>query len=247
MSPKTTKLKLQNEQVVPLNNDNTEQQQQDKMAKAFDFLKENRKDLESTREEGRMQAYGWSLPSKNTTPQSTLNITVPVPVYCRPLFKDENNLKLSCASFVTFKFDKPDLNPEYETLLEKSEFSNFKSNDTFKSSCIWICNFNENDTHLSIFDANRPGDLIQQFTLKSLKIHSLLSVTGVTKQDLNETEIRPEQTPPNDTLIQINKSEINDGLDNITYIECEAENDSGDMAKSVESLQIKRNGIYEIF
>lgn len=133
-----------------------------------------------------MQAYGWSLPSSSKgSSSSALSITVPVPVYCRPLFKDENTLKLSCASYVNFEFDTTALKQtqistsiDYEQLIANSQFSNFKSNDSVKSSCIWICNFNDNDTHISIFDANRPGDLVQQFTLKSLKIHSLLSVSG---------------------------------------------------------------------
>lgn len=54
----------------------------------------DRKKLESVREDGRMQAYGWSLPYKNrevagaaTAKDPVLNISVPVPVYCRPLFQ----------------------------------------------------------------------------------------------------------------------------------------------------------------
>lgn len=54
----------------------------------------DKKELEAVREDGRMQAYGWSLPYKNREPTSAaaakepiLNISVPVPVYCRPLFQ----------------------------------------------------------------------------------------------------------------------------------------------------------------
>jgi hypothetical protein len=80
------------EQVVPL------EKEQQMISKAFEFLKEtepklivDKKELETVREDGRMQAYGWSLPYKNSpkeaSKESVLNISVPVPVYCRPLFQ----------------------------------------------------------------------------------------------------------------------------------------------------------------
>ena len=73
------------------------------ISKAFEFLKEadpklivEKKELEAVREDGRMQAYGWSLPYKNNPKEaskdSILNISVPVPVYCRPLFQKVRSL-----------------------------------------------------------------------------------------------------------------------------------------------------------
>lgn len=52
------------------------------------------------KDDGRMQAYGWSLPAKfqPTIPRELPNkshVPVPVPVYCRPLLEKEPGLKVS--------------------------------------------------------------------------------------------------------------------------------------------------------
>ena len=59
------------------------------------------------KEDGRLQAYGWSLPPKSPpTPASGLdpearlpntNVPVPVPVYCRPLMEKEPGMKVGVA------------------------------------------------------------------------------------------------------------------------------------------------------
>ena len=59
------------------------------------------------KEDGRMQAYGWSLPihqandpksGHNSSPKSSLsfdpNFPVPIPVYCRPLMDKEPGMKV---------------------------------------------------------------------------------------------------------------------------------------------------------
>lgn len=63
------------------------------------------------KDDGRLQAYGWSLPAKvpgpggsiaqggNTSRQlttSTSQVPVPVPVYCRPLAEKEPGMKVLC-------------------------------------------------------------------------------------------------------------------------------------------------------
>jgi len=169
----------------------------EKVSKAYDFLKEDHQKSSQPKiivtetqkpipkEDGRMQAYGWSLPSKATLDAnkstSSTAITVPVPVYCRPLFEQDNNLKLSCSSTVNFSFD-PKVVKNCAEIIEASSFGHFKSNLSnsidYKSSCIWICNLNDNDTHVSVLDANRPGDLIEQFVLKYLKIYCIQSIAG---------------------------------------------------------------------
>ena len=56
-------------------------------------------------EDGRMHAYGWSLPANKPTASSTAstpnseesrnaNVPVPVPVYCRPLMEKEPGMKV---------------------------------------------------------------------------------------------------------------------------------------------------------
>ena len=65
------------------------------------------------KEDGRLQAYGWSLPPKSPpTPASGLdpetarlpntNVPVPVPVYCRPLMEKEPGMKVSIGILQQF-------------------------------------------------------------------------------------------------------------------------------------------------
>ena len=59
------------------------------------------------KDDGRMQAYGWSLPAQKSSVASTptsddstssskigTNVPVPVPVYCRPLMEKEPGMKV---------------------------------------------------------------------------------------------------------------------------------------------------------
>lgn len=54
------------------------------------------------KDDGRLQAYGWSLPAKLTSvpapppvPSGSAQVPVPVPVYCRPLTEKEPGMKVS--------------------------------------------------------------------------------------------------------------------------------------------------------
>ena len=50
------------------------------------------------KDDGRLQAYGWSLPAKLTSVSrdvpSKSHVPVPVPVYCRPLLEKDDGLKV---------------------------------------------------------------------------------------------------------------------------------------------------------
>ncbi|XP_054711876.1 C-Jun-amino-terminal kinase-interacting protein 4-like isoform X2 [Uloborus diversus] len=65
------------------------------------------------KEDGRLQAYGWSLPSKISAPAKAAeadsgmrikpnvsSVPVPVPVFCRPLLEKESGMKVWCAAGV---------------------------------------------------------------------------------------------------------------------------------------------------
>ncbi|WAQ98435.1 JIP4-like protein [Mya arenaria] len=93
-------------------------------SKAYDFLQDDltseraKKEREKERKEqykqvrahvkkddGRMQAYGWSLPAKFQPQLPTASavkstVPVPVPVYCRPLLESEQGIKIWCAAGV---------------------------------------------------------------------------------------------------------------------------------------------------
>lgn len=86
-------------------------------AKAFDFLQESdisKKPKETKRlrnyakkDDGRMQAYGWSLSSKVTSKDLTnkgqgnnSQVSIPYPVHYGTLIDDDSNLKVSCSAAV---------------------------------------------------------------------------------------------------------------------------------------------------
>ena len=186
-----------------------------------------------------MQAYGWSLPSKSSLSLSNDSknsspITVPVPVYCRPLFEHDNNLKMSCSSTINYFFDTKCVKNAAE-LIEASPFSFLKSTSSnkssveHKSSCIWICNLNENDTHVSILDANKPGDLIEQFILKYLKVYCIQSISGASETEfpLSAEKLKNLSNNLNETNSILNEAnqldeasgEKKDSIENITFIE----------------------------
>lgn len=59
------------------------------------------------KEDGRLQAYGWSLPGKVNTSggsksshSNSSGVPVPVPVYCRPLAETSPGMKIWCAAGV---------------------------------------------------------------------------------------------------------------------------------------------------
>ncbi|XP_029166665.1 JNK-interacting protein 3 isoform X2 [Nylanderia fulva] len=56
------------------------------------------------KEDGRLQAYGWSLPGKPSAP--VRQPPVPVPVYCRPLQETEPGMKIWCGAGVNLSSGK---------------------------------------------------------------------------------------------------------------------------------------------
>ena len=74
------------------------------------------------KEDGRMQAYGWSLPAQQKTSSASAastptgsddssssskigtNVPVPVPVYCRPLMEKEPGMKVRRKIFIIYFF-----------------------------------------------------------------------------------------------------------------------------------------------
>nr|XP_006812321.1 PREDICTED: c-Jun-amino-terminal kinase-interacting protein 4-like [Saccoglossus kowalevskii] len=123
--PVNVKFNAPTSQVSPAPKKRTTQAFGSDRSKVFDFLeadgtdsaqriKEKREQYRKVKahvkkDDGRVQAYGWSLPAK-VPPSSSKPITqtdggksmvgVPVPVYCRPLLEQEPGMKIWCAAGV---------------------------------------------------------------------------------------------------------------------------------------------------
>lgn len=117
------------------------------------------------KDDGRLHAYGWSLPGKVSSAGSSSkqgnSVPVPVPVYCRPLAETTPNMRIWCAAGVNLmggytkdgglmvggsvfyseepKVSEPASDTEVESL--EKELSNCKEGallETKLSSTVWI-------------------------------------------------------------------------------------------------------------
>ncbi|CAH0547259.1 unnamed protein product [Brassicogethes aeneus] len=162
------------------------------------------------KDDGRLQAYGWSLPGKgpgSRSSQSSSGVPVPVPVYCRPLAESTPNMKIWCAAgvnlqggftrdgglmvggsvFYTEEPKLPEIKPtpsEVESL--DKELSNSREAallETKLSSSVWICTTTKVASLVTIIDANNPAELLNSFGVCSNHILCIASVPGASPID----------------------------------------------------------------
>ncbi|XP_019867999.1 JNK-interacting protein 3 isoform X2 [Aethina tumida] len=166
------------------------------------------------KEDGRLQAYGWSLPGKgpgSKSTQSSGGVPVPVPVYCRPLAETTPNMKIWCAAGVNlqggytkdgglmvggsvFYTEEPKLPDEKpaETEVESldKELNTCKEGallETKLSSMVWICTTTKAASLVTIIDANNPAELINSFGVCSNHVLCIASVPGASPSDYGDT------------------------------------------------------------
>jgi len=127
----------------------------------------NKKDKQTSvklLDSGRLQACGWSLPNTPTSPpkeiENTRRTTVPVPVYCGPVFDTEPCMKLWCASSVD----------NFDGLVDSPEAIKSSTTDTQK---FLKDSSDSNKDELSDVDKLDQELLLQQKELK-LKTNSLV-------------------------------------------------------------------------
>ncbi|XP_066286699.1 C-Jun-amino-terminal kinase-interacting protein 4-like isoform X9 [Branchiostoma lanceolatum] len=241
-------------------------------SKAFNFLAEdsNLSEIERKRREkqeqykrvrahvrkddGRMQAYGWSLPAKFKGPSMTESsrncvVSVPVPVYCRPLLEKEPGMKIWCAAGVNLSGGKTrdggsivgasvfysDSLPDEEGKKRGSQTSIDKLDAELKerekllpttenmSSMVWICTSTHATSKVTVIDANNPQEILDTFSVCSSHLLCIASVPGAMEDDY----------PPEDFVIkgnvvvdadstETNKSDASSesGIGGITVVGC---------------------------
>uniref|UniRef100_A0A6Q2YU81 C-Jun-amino-terminal kinase-interacting protein 4 n=1 Tax=Esox lucius TaxID=8010 RepID=A0A6Q2YU81_ESOLU len=194
-------------------------------SKAFDFLNE---DMVSRREQkraqyrqvkahvqkeedGRVQAYGWSLPQKFKTSENKMK-NLPVPVYLRPLDEKDAAMKLWCAAGVNlsggktrdggsivgasvFYSDLSSPGPESPRRKTGSQSSLDKLDLDLKeqekelrhheelSSLVWICTSTQSTTKVIVIDANQPGNILENFFVCNSHVLCIASVPGARETD----------------------------------------------------------------
>uniref|UniRef100_A0A8P4K3I8 C-Jun-amino-terminal kinase-interacting protein 4 n=1 Tax=Dicentrarchus labrax TaxID=13489 RepID=A0A8P4K3I8_DICLA len=200
-------------------------------SKAFDFLNEEvaadsvvsrreqkRAQYEQVKahvqkEDGRVQAYGWSLPKKykaNGGQSESKVKNLPVPVFLRPLDEKDASMKLWCAAGVNlsggktrdggsivgasvFYSDVP--GPESPKKKIGSQSSLEKLDQELKdqqkelrhqeelSSLVWICTSTQSTTKVVVIDANQPGNILESFFVCNSHVLCIASVPGARETD----------------------------------------------------------------
>ncbi|XP_039977124.1 C-Jun-amino-terminal kinase-interacting protein 3 isoform X14 [Xiphias gladius] len=168
------------------------------------------------RDDGIMQACGWSVPSrfKQTTNEKEDNRmkNVPVPVYCRPLVEKDPNRKLWCAAGVdltgwrasslesvpakSLSGSSDPLHAEEEGADKKSSHNSpekrkskeLQETDTM-SSRVWILTSTHSASKVVIIDANQPGSLVDQFNVCNAHVLCISSVPAASESDYPAGEI----------------------------------------------------------
>ncbi|XP_066599053.1 JNK-interacting protein 3 isoform X2 [Prorops nasuta] len=163
------------------------------------------------KEGGRLQAYGWSLPGKQSAPSKQ---PVPVPVYCRPLQETEPGMKIWCGAGVnlsggktrdggsmvggsvfyaaeaqevntTSKVEAEDAVEHLNKELEENEQRRIEAESLEQqlSSWVWICTSTQKSSKVTVIDANNPGYILEVFNVCQGNLLCIASIPGAKESD----------------------------------------------------------------
>uniref|UniRef100_A0A7N8WTU0 Sperm associated antigen 9a n=1 Tax=Mastacembelus armatus TaxID=205130 RepID=A0A7N8WTU0_9TELE len=180
-------------------------------SKTFDFLKEetdqcsspSRKEQKRAqyrqvkahmqKEDGRVTAHGWSLPSKYKVAnggQVENKINLPVPVYLRPLDQKDASMKLWCAAGVNLSGGRTsELTKQTkgsQSSLDQLGQENKQEKELMHdemSSRVWVCTSTNSSTKVMVLDASQPSDLLDSFYACNTHVVCIASVPGVLETD----------------------------------------------------------------
>ncbi|XP_041943209.1 sperm associated antigen 9a isoform X5 [Alosa sapidissima] len=201
-------------------------------SKAFDFLSEgldpcsspSRRELKRSqyrevkahvqKEDGRLQAHGWSLPSKSkaTNGGQVENKNLPVPVYLKPLELKDTAMKVWCAAGVNLSGGRlregGPLVPESGTAESEGLRQRKGSQSSLDqleqqaqleqdpqaemSSRVWLCTSTNSATKVLIMDASQPNMPLDSFYVCNSHVLCIASVPGVLESDYLAGEEVPQ-------------------------------------------------------
>uniref|UniRef100_A0A3P8ZIY8 C-Jun-amino-terminal kinase-interacting protein 4 n=1 Tax=Esox lucius TaxID=8010 RepID=A0A3P8ZIY8_ESOLU len=224
-------------------------------SKAFDFLNEemdpcaspSRKEQKRAqyrqvkahmqKDDGRVQAHGWSLPSKskvlNGTQTDNKVNNLPVPVYLRPLDHKDASMKLWCASGVNLSGGKT--GPVVSMLEEQSRKGSEKGDvEKEKDLClqeetstrVWICTSTHSSTKVIVLDASQPADILDSFYACNSHVLCIASVPGL-------LDLSREPSPAEDGVPTAEEA-----------TEATESNAGGEEGEEGQGLDVSQPGIY---
>ncbi|GAV00407.1 hypothetical protein RvY_11259-2 [Ramazzottius varieornatus] len=189
---------------------------------------------------GRVQAYGWSVPSSISSQENAPNqVGIPLPVYCRPLVEKDPDMKIWCAVGVTH------LTPPTIAVQGASPTSPARSlpgsipaevqspmqrqlqafEKTPPLSSIWICSSTHSAGKISIVDASKPNDVLESFNVCSSHLLCIACVPAVNTADYPSAKERDHLRHSSLILTAEREAAIKTGsavpdLGSITYVSC---------------------------
>ncbi|XP_074513056.1 sperm associated antigen 9a isoform X7 [Sebastes fasciatus] len=197
-------------------------------SKTFDFLNEEKDQCSSPsrkeqkraqyrqvkahmqKEDGRVTAHGWSLPSKYKVAnggQVENKMNLPVPVYLRPLDQKDASMKLWCAAGVNLSGGRtlPEVTKQTKGSQSSLDQLEQESKDQEKgepekelvvqdetSSRVWVCTSTHSSTKVMVLDASQPSDLLDSFYACNTHVVCIASVPGVLETDYLAGEEVPQ-------------------------------------------------------
>ncbi|XP_056257222.1 sperm associated antigen 9a isoform X10 [Seriola aureovittata] len=198
-------------------------------SKTFDFLNEEKDQCSSPsrkeqkraqyrqvkahmqKEDGRVTAHGWSLPSKYKVAnggQVENKMNLPVPVYLRPLDQKDASMKLWCAAGVNLcggriseltkqtkgsqsSLDQLEQESKDQDKVEQEKEKELILQDEV-SSRVWVCTSTHSSTKVMVLDASQPSDLLDSFYACNTHVVCIASVPGVLETDYPAGEEVPQ-------------------------------------------------------
>ncbi|XP_076749143.1 JNK-interacting protein syd isoform X2 [Xylocopa sonorina] len=212
------------------------------------------------KEDGRLHAYGWSLPGK---PSAPVRQPVPVPVYCRPLQESEPGMKIWCGAGVNLsggktrdggsmvggsvfyaaeaqemsastKTEAEDAIEHLDKELQENENQRIEAEQVEQqlSSLVWICTSTQKMSKVTVIDANNPADILEVFSVCQGHLLCIASVLGAKESDYAQAV--------NEDLIQTtNGLDENDSFEVITNPITELDNQKNKQEIQVSSEKNK--------
>uniref|UniRef100_A0A8C4P0U9 C-Jun-amino-terminal kinase-interacting protein 4 n=1 Tax=Dicentrarchus labrax TaxID=13489 RepID=A0A8C4P0U9_DICLA len=191
-------------------------------SKTFDFLNEDKDQCSSPsrkeqkraqyrqvkahmqKEDGRVTAHGWSLPSKYKVAnggQVENKMNLPVPVYLRPLDQKDASMKLWCAAGVNLSGERTSeltkqtkgSQSSLDQLEQESKEKELVHQDEM-SSRVWVCTSTHSSTKVMVLDASQPSDLLDSFYACNTHVVCIASVPGVLETDFPAGEEVPQDS-----------------------------------------------------
>lgn len=155
--------------------------------------------LNSDVAEGRMQAYGWSLPAKYSTEVAEGGkslVSVPVPVYCRPLNLNDPGMKIWCAAGVDLSGGKTQDGGSaigassvfYTDSARNLEDVGKDQKFDAKVSMVWIGSSTHSCSKVTVVDANYPQNILDCFIVCTSHLLCITPVPGASEGDYQSAE-----------------------------------------------------------